>query len=26
LESKAEPELSHDTSTTNLIRKYRQNK
>jgi glucose-6-phosphate isomerase len=26
LESKTEPALSHDTSTTNLIRRYRQNK
>ena len=26
LESKTEPVLSHDTSTTNLIRRYRQNK
>ncbi|WP_158943957.1 glucose-6-phosphate isomerase [Granulicella sp. S190] len=26
LESKAEPALSHDTSTTNLIRRYRKNK
>jgi glucose-6-phosphate isomerase len=26
LESKTEPALAHDTSTTNLIRKYRKNK
>jgi glucose-6-phosphate isomerase len=26
LESAAEPELKHDTSTTNLIRRYRQRK
>jgi glucose-6-phosphate isomerase len=26
LESATEPELAHDTSTTNLIRKYRKNK
>jgi glucose-6-phosphate isomerase len=26
LESATEPKMAHDTSTTNLIRKYRQNK